>query len=454
MFTLPSLIALIAVILVRPQEFIPALASIPLLHLLTLATALGLALDLRLGHVRVRSSPLFALALAHFAWSIVTLAAMARHAFARELVVSATAAILFFATAIGVQTFKGIRLVGAALLACTLLITAVALDQAQGPWECHRPQAKGKDVIWVSDGRSCDTREICSETALDSDTEFRCERLGLIGTNTIEGRVKYRGIMEDPNELAAVMAASLSFAFAAAAMRPGAGWVWTLVPLLMIGSCTVFTKSRSGQLAFLTVLGVYLLKRLRWAGVAAAGVIALPVLLLGGRSDAKADASAMHRLEAWMKGFTMWKQSPLFGVGKGQYGDHFWLTAHNSFMLLVGEQGSPGVLIWVATIYFATKTLLTVMRQTVGPAAFVARTYATALLAAMAALMVSAFFLSFAYHPAIWIYLGLVAALLGATRRHDPALVVRATRWDALAIGGITVGLASAIYVYCRLKGV
>lgn len=454
MFTLAGLIPLLIVIYVRPQEFLPALQGVPLLHLFSLITVVGLALDHRLGYARVRLGPLFIAAVAFFGWGEVTLAAAARPAFVSETMASFTPFFLFVALAQGVQSFRSVKAVALTLVGLTLFLTVIALHQKQGPMECHRPEQHGKDEIWVSDGRGCETRTTCFDSALDDDVVYRCEHVGLLGTSSIEGRVKYRGIMEDPNELALVMAASLSLVFALVALNPsGLRLSFTVAAFLAIGVCTVFTQSRSGQLAFLAVIAIYMLRRLKWAGLGLAALAAGPVLLLGGRSDAKADSSSMERLEAWLEGIHMWTQSPVWGVGKGQFADHHWITAHNSFVLMLGEQGTVGVFIWTAVQYMAFKTLLTIARREKTPPASLAQTWANSLTAALCAVLVSAFFLSFAYHNVFWIYLGLVASVHAATQRHDPELRVSVRGSDLAWIAFIDGALTAAIYLYARIKG-
>ena len=57
----------------------------------------------------------------------------------------------------------------------------------------------------------------------------------------------------------------------------------------------VHAKDR-GQLVFLTVLGVYFIRRFGVAkGLIAGALLGMPILLLGGRSGEEADSSAMER---------------------------------------------------------------------------------------------------------------------------------------------------------------
>ena len=85
----------------------------------------------------------------------------------------------------------------------------------------------------------------------------------------------------------------------------------------MVAAVDIFTKSRSGQLAFVAVLGVYLLRRLGWLGLVLAALAGVPMLLLGGRSGAEADESSDLRLGYWAAAIQMARDIPAAGGGHG-----------------------------------------------------------------------------------------------------------------------------------------
>lgn len=138
----------------------------------------------------------------------------------------------------------------------------------------------------------------------------------------------------------------------------------TLVPLtLTIG----FSLSRGGMLGLIAV-GGYILYRLhhkRWivvVGIAVAlvGVANMPSEIVQRfatiGSASKKDASAIGRLNAWGAAKNMARDRPLTGVGSGNF--LVWFkryapdpndihVAHSSFYQLLGEQGYPGVAIWI-----------------------------------------------------------------------------------------------------------
>lgn len=467
MYAIPGLLALLTFIYVRPQEIIPALQSVPFLYLFVLLTAVGFVLDVRLGFTRLRSSGLFGWATAYFVWSAITFAVAKARGGATipaELVMIGVSFFLFLSLSQAIQTVAGVKLVGSLLLGLTLVLAAVGVHQAFAPLGCVK-QDDANPMVWSADGRPChsiqgaqsaDSEEAseCADNSVYDSSRFRCEHLGLVGTLSVEGRVRYRGIMEDPNELAMALGLALPFAFALFQSRRSAPRALVAAAaLILFGLCTILTQSRSGQLAFLAVLGTYLLRRLGWVGVAAAALLGAPVLLLGGRDDAGADESSMERLGCWSAALDMFKSHPILGVGKTQFAENHYLTAHNSFMLALGETGLPGLFLFSTVVYLAFKATLLSARDSVTRDA-PARVWGNAMFASLAAAVVSAFFLSQTDRVMVWVPLGMAAGLASAARARDPSWKLRYSWPEALAVLGGDLGLMAGIHVYTRMKGV
>jgi hypothetical protein len=465
MYAIPGLIALLSFIYVRPQEIFPVLQSVPVLHLLILLTAFGWMLDVRLGFTRLRSSGLLWWGVAYFVWSGVTLAIALAQGGALvmpELVMIAVSFVLFLGLSQAIQTVAGVRMVAVSLLLLSLLLAAVGLHQAFAPTGCVR-QDDVELQLWVPDGRACTLAPVaadgtveapeCTDGSFDDSSRYRCEHLGLAGTTSVEGRVRYRGIMEDPNELAMALSVALAFGFALfQARRTLSRALLATGALALFGLCTIFTKSRSGQLAFLGVMGTYLLRRLGWVGIAAAALLGAPVMLLGGRDDAGADQSTMERIECWATAIDMFRGSPIWGVGKTQFTEHHYLTAHNSFMLALGETGLPGLFLFTTVIYLAFKASLTSSRDAVTADA-PARVWGNAMFASLCAMIISAFFLSQTDRVVVWTMVGMAGGLASAARARDPEWRLRYSWWEALMVLGIDGALVLGIHVYTRLKG-
>jgi hypothetical protein len=133
------------------------------------------------------------------------------------------------------------------------------------------------------------------------------------------------------------------------------------------------------------------------------------------------------------------------------------MTAHNSYLLTLAELGPPGMLLFGSIVYLSAKIPIEVLRRYPRLArgeraegVRVARPWALALLAAFAGLAVGIFFLSFAYHYVLWIYLGLAGALYSAVRAHDPAFQVRFGLRDLAIVTAGCVAVIGVVYLYTR----
>jgi O-antigen ligase len=288
--------------------------------------------------------------------------------------------------------------------------------------------------------------------------EYLCEHVGVMNTISVTGRVRFRGIFEDPNELAWSLSVALPFVFAwferrrvtRGGMQVGPAIV-TLLVLAACVYCNIMTKSRSGQISLIATLGVYFLNRFRWKGLALGAALAVPIMMLGGRSD---DSSTQERLECWSAAMSLWREHPLTGVGGRQFVQYHYLTAHNSVMLAVAETGPVGVVLLTAVVYAAFKMTLRAQRQLAGlPEAAEARAVAFATVAALTGTVASCFFLSITYHVAFWVVLGLAGAVHAMVARHDPDWHLPWSMRDTAIVLGLDIAILTFTALYLKSKG-
>jgi hypothetical protein len=460
MLILPALASLFTYLFWRPHQVFAALQSLSINTLIGFAL-LAYVLDLRTGWTRLRGSPLLVLLGCLWAWCILTVVIKSPENLGVEFAKLTTSFLMLIFVSEGLQSFRSIKAMAVLLLLFTFGLATLGVDQGLTPTVCYRRAddiATAEDTTNVVgfDGRACATRAQCNEEAGVAGGEYGCEHPGWLGTSSIEGRVRYLGILEDPNELAWVLTMGLPFCFAFYEERRSAKRLALLIAGIAItATCVIMTKSRSGQLGLVAALALYFIRRYRARGAIAALIAGLPVLLLGGRSGEEADSSSLERLDCWSEALSMWRENPVLGVGSGQFTEHNALTAHNSFLLTLAELGPIGFLLWTTAIYFAFKITVRIQTELAGDEhAAVARSWAMAMLASLTGLIVSAFFLSIAYHPALWIYLGLAGALYAAVRKHAPNFRVGLSWRDVAFVAGLDGALVMAIYVYLRLKGV
>src|SRR3546814_16694190 len=74
------------------------------------------------------------------------------------------------------------------------------------------------------------------------------------------------------------------------------------------------------------------------------------------------ESSAYGRIESWYDGIQMFLANPVFGVGVGNFTDHTWLTAHNSFVLVLAETGIVGYTVWLAMVGYCFWMPIVVLR--------------------------------------------------------------------------------------------
>ena len=463
MFALPGTLALICTIYMRPQEIWSELQRLPLLYMFFALAVFGLAVDLRLRVNKFSATPQLPYAVLLFAWSIVATALNAPDAVLRGALEFAVPIALYVVIAHSVHTFRALQVVTGCMLALTILLAVIGSHQGVAPYGCVRvdPEKTGDITIGEPDGRPCRALEDLDcylRGEPEPGADYICEHVGMLGTTSVAGRVRYRGVLQDPNELALVLGIGLPFAFAFFARRKNP--VRALVAagtFAAVGVAVYFTQSRGGQLVVASVLGIYALHRWKWKAAAVLGLmapVALVVLLGGDSGRVDAAASTEERYEAWATGIQMFRDSPLFGVGHGQFVTHHYLTAHNSYVLALAELGLVGMFLWGAALYLTVKIpLVALFRYHRREEAVVARTWALALLASLAGLMVGIFFLSFSWHLVFWGYVGLSGAFYSAARTHDPEFTVRMTLRDWGILTVIAGTLVAVLFTYLRFRG-
>jgi hypothetical protein len=420
--------------------------------------AFGFVLDLRVKAIRPRGSPLFALLMALFVWSTITVVVKAPEAISQQLIMILTCMICFLAVSEGLQGLRSFGIAAGVLVLFSIALATIGVEQGLSPKTCYlRPTVtKGYDAsLEISDGRHCDTGLDCLQGGLP-DAEYLCEHTGMLDTHSIGGRVRYRGILEDPNELSWAINMAIPLAFAIYERRRTTRRLLVAIVTLVLGAaCVIMTQSRSGQIGILAALGVYFIRRFGWKGALIGGIAGLPLLLLGGRSGEGAESSSEERLNCWNEALSMWRDNPFMGVGKGQFTENYYLTAHNSFLLALAELGPIGLLLFTAALYYAVKITLQAQSQFAGhPAAASVRGWSTALLASLAGLISSAIFLTLTFHAILWINLGLVGGLYAAIRVHEPSFEVKFGWKDLAIVAALDVGFVASIAVYLRMKGI
>ncbi len=458
MVAIPGIIALLTFIYLRPQEVSHTLRTLPFLHIFLGMTVVGFLIDVGMRKLQPKISPQLRWAVLFLFWCVITMVVKVPSS---EIQYNTTLLLISFALfaviAHAMQTFRSFSLVASVVVGLCLILAAIGVHQSQSPRQCIvlEPGVSAHLGEGTPDGRSCETYRQCYDEESEADKQYICERVGLLGTTTIQGRVRYRGVLQDPNELALVVCIGLPFMFALASRRRKAFWyVLSTIGTVLMFFCVIKTQSRSGQLAFLGVLGVYFIKRYGKAGVLLGGIMALPLVLAGGRGGSEASQSTIDRYEAWRAGIDMIRESPLIGVGQSMFTDSHHLTAHNSYLLAGAELGFLGLFLWMMVLYVSFKMAYRGMKLDLDDdRAEEARVWGTAVFAALVGFAISMLFLSLSYHNLLWIYLGLAGAYWSVLRAQWPNLELGIGIKDYALVFASTVGIIAAVSFVLRFKG-
>lgn len=450
---------LVLILIVRPQEIWPFLAAFRLLDVFTGLTVLGLAVDRFSGKKFAFSSQLPLLG-AFVAWAyLATTFAVGRDAPALVTQRVLIPAIFMIAVMFSVRSYGQLKSLMALLVTLSFLVSVVAIQQGYAEPVCIELAPDLDDLpdsmpdLGEPDGRDCETAHSCTKGGTPG-ADYVCERLGWFNTVSIQRRVRWRGQLGDPNELSVFIGAviPLLFAIVVGTSRK----LLSAIALLLVGVglfAVILSQSRGGQLVVAAVFGIYFVSRLGAKGLVAGMVLALPVLLLGGRSDPMAEASSGERTELLYEGISMLLHHPIIGVGVDQFREHvaMRLTAHNSYLLAASELGVPGLFLWSSLYWASVKIPWTVLRRPplmLDPAV---KSMAMGLVVSFVGMAIGIFFLSFVYKQLLFLWFGMAGALYSVVKGKHPTFEVKMGRdyWLVMLFG---LTIIFFIFGYSRLK--
>jgi len=270
-------------------------------------------------------------------------------------------------------------------------------------------------------------------------------------------RVRGLGEINDPNDLALALVATLPFL----------GLAWqrrrTIRNIFLVGLPAAFlvygiylTRSRGGMLGMLAVFLAGFVSRVsRTKAVIATGLMAVMLMganFTGGREISASEESAANRIEAWSEGLGMFRSNPILGVGYLNFTDHNDLTAHNSFVLCFAELGFVGYFFWLALLVIAILQLEQVREcaDDEGDGNDLRR-HARVLVASFAGMLVAAFFLSRSYNPVLYLLVGLAYALYKIARRSGHSLALPSLYGIGPKVAALELASIVAIYILVRV---
>jgi hypothetical protein len=440
MSALPGIIGLVVFLYLRPQEFVPGLSEWPFIHVSLAVAVVGLAHDVAERRTRLAPAPQLPWVAIFLVWCLMGLAYRQPDGLLLHGTRVLTSVMIYLIMAHAVQRVRIFVTVVTTIFAIGLFVAYVGVDQGMSPFQCLVRDPLDTSAQAYPDGQAC----VPSQDEDDDDDDLRrcppgvvyvCEHPGMLGTSSVGGgRVRYLGVLQDPNDLALATSLAVPFAFALFEIRRSAlRLALLLFTVGVVGAEVVYTKSRGGQVTFGAVLGAYFIKKYGWKrGAFVGAAVILPIAVLGGRAG-DAESSTLERLGCACAGIKMLLSYPITGVGCAQFTDHHYLTAHNAYILAAGELGVVGMSLFAFIVYLSLKIPIAVLRLDMGADVDASSTkaLAMAMLAALGGGAVGIFFLSWTYHYVLWIHFGLSGALYSMVRTRYPSFACRLTFTEA-----------------------
>ena len=415
----------LVLLIIRPQEFVPALASVPMLQMLLVAC---LAIWV-LSRDKKLSLPQFSLAGCLLVFAPLTIGMNGWWGGVPAALGHLGPVIAIFVVAtMAARELRALHAYMWIMLVCACVLvgySAIQLHTNVGPWTGIVPK---------------------------------------------EGRPYYVGIFSDPNDLGELFVIAVGFAlYLLSTGRRGLErlFLWCSVGWVCYG--TILTNSRGALLATLTVVALEGWRRFGKVAVTVGAVLAVPALLAVTRLSqlSAGEESANGRLEAWYEGIQLLRSSPVFGVGFGNFTNYNELTAHNSIILPMAELGIPGLTIWLGIIWYCIRMLWWVGY---GPHAKMEKSQplkdrkglsdepvVREILAGRGLLMtfigygVGAFFLSQSYSAPLFLFCGFMVARFAAATSVLPDPPKYRLLPEVMRLGGVTIACVVGMYVTVKI---
>lgn len=410
----------IAILFMRPQDYIEALRGWPLQDVAAILCLISIFLDGSVTMEKLKRSPTNWLIIAFWIWISLTWlfngwAGGISYTFIRF----SSVAITFFLIVLTVDTYSRLRGLAWTLVAMALFLAIQAIMQ-------------------YHTGSGLGGVEALQASSLGGETD------------TI-ARVRGVGLYADPNDMAINMvpfAAMLLPAFHRNFMSRT--WVTGIICLIPLTLGIVFTVSRGAMLGLLAIGWLYMYRRVgKVFSLVGAGVLLLAILAAPrmGAINTQED-SARARLDHWAYGLQLLRANPATGVGKGAFTEDYDKTAHNSFILIVAEGGMIGGMLWVAMFIAAFREIRLTRKEPRAPPWL--DPALNSIEAALVGWLVCASFLSQTYKFTSFILMAMVVAVLNALKSEGYDVRHPWTNRTSLLTLAVTVG--AVIFMHLAVK--
>ncbi|HET9032654.1 MAG TPA: O-antigen ligase family protein [Dokdonella sp.] len=347
-------------------------------------------------------------------------------------------ALLFVVTILVVTTTERLRKTCAVLVLCMIMLSIAGIA-------AYHKGFMRDELVVAEHGQVKDELTVTPSDVIPADDD----------SGTTLWRIHSWGFLSDPNDFSQAIVMVLPMLMGAWLRRRSLrNLVRIWVPCALLIYASYLTHSRGAILGLSVVILFGLMRKLgRFrAGLLLAlfGFAAAVVGFTGGRSFSSEGASAGGRIAAWSEGLTMLGSHPFVGVGFGNFTEHFYYTAHNSFVLCFAELGLLGYFFWVGMIVLVFKEMSQAAQ--LAPEDSPERRWAILLRLSLLGFLTCALFLSRTYQPTLYILLGLCIASWHCAEKtwsDETETPMPAVPWIASTIGTM---IASIIIIYMIVR--
>jgi hypothetical protein len=263
------------------------------------------------------------------------------------------------------------------------------------------------------------------------------------------------GIFNDPNDFCLVLVTATAIAFYkwSASQRRIGRFGWLLLAGLFIYALRL-TESRGGFLAFLAVPAVFVYLRAGWKVMIWLGpTLLLLVPFLGSRQSdlsLSSGGTGQERIQLWRDAVVLFREAPVFGIGKDEFGEQVSQVVHNSFLHCFAELGFFGGSCFLGIFYFSLDGLRRLHSSRALFANPELQRLLPCLLAIVAGYAVGLLSLSRPYVTVTYLIPGLAAAYFNLACLSMPARSARLTQLTIL-LSAVALSFVVAVYVFVRL---
>jgi hypothetical protein len=175
-------------------------------------------------------------------------------------------------------------------------------------------------------------------------------------------RMNGTGIFSDPNDISLLIVATgiICLSFLTDKSRGATRFAWA-VPIVVMVTGLVCTRSRGGLLAACAAIGMMLMFRYGKKvaiGLGCLGVLALPIVAGRQANIDLSEGTGHDRILLWRDGLAALRSKDLiFGTGQGSYQDIAGLVAHNSYIHAFVELGLFGGTFFFGMFFFTALAL-------------------------------------------------------------------------------------------------